>query len=77
MKLEKNTLVTDEDGNKFYVYNTVNYKEKQYAVCVEYDNPKKFAVFEYKYDNEELMIRKENNQIDMPNILANSLKRGE
>lgn len=77
MKLEKNTLVTDEDGNKFYVYNTVNYKEKQYAVCVEYDNPKKFAVFEYKYNNEELMIRKENNQIDIPNILANSLKRGE
>ena len=75
MNLEKDTLVTDEDGNDFYVYNTVNYKEKQYAVCVEYDNPKKCAVFEYKYDDDELLIKKEDNPKNVQLILAYSLKK--
>ena len=75
MNLERNTVLTDEDGKNFFVYNIVDYKEKQYAVCVEYDYPKKYAVFEYKYDDDELLIRKEDNQKDIQLILAYSLKK--
>lgn len=77
MELERNTVVTDEDGKSFYVYNTVDYNNKQYAVCVEYDNAKQYVVFEYKYLNNELMIRKETNQKEIPIILAYSLKKRE
>lgn len=75
MKLERNTLLTDEDGMAFYVYNTVKYQNKDFAVCVEYENPKKYAVFEYKYDVNDLLIKKEENEKDIQIILAYSLKK--
>ena len=75
MKLEEDTVVTDEDGMSFYVYNTVKYQNRDFAVCIEYENPKKYAVFEYKYEDDELMIRKEESEKDVQIILAYSLKK--
>lgn len=76
MSLEKGVILTDEDGKKFFVYNTVRYKEKDYAVCVECNNPKNTTAFEYKYEDDELMIRKEENEKDIQIIFAYSLKNG-
>lgn len=73
--VEKDSIITDEYQNRYYVFNTVEYKNKEYAVCLEYDNPKNVVVLEYRFINNKLEIRKEEDEKETQILLIYSLNQ--
>ena len=73
-KVEKESIIKDENGNKYYVFNTVDYNDKNYAICTAYNNANNISVFEYRFLNEQLEIRKEHDEKSIQEILLYSLE---
>ena len=72
-KVEKESILKDEVGNKYYVFNTVRYDNRDFAVCSAYNNANNITVFEYRFINDELEIRKEEDEKSIQEILLYSL----
>ena len=71
--IQKGSLITDENENKYYVLNIVQYENRDYAICVEYDDPEKVIILEYRYMQNQLRLRKETDEEKKQLILIYSI----
>ena len=71
--IKKESIIKDENQNEYYVHTILEYDNKDYAICLDYEDPKKVLVFEYRYINNQLEIRKEDDDTKAQLVLIYGL----
>ena len=72
-RIKKESIIKDENQIEYYVHSILVYNDKDYAICLECQNPKNVFVFEYRYINDQLEIRKEDDDNEAQLVLIYGL----